>query len=86
MRKFLGNNIKYPKSAIEADITGTVYIEFIVWNDGSIRNVSVKRGIGGGCDEEAIRIVMMMPKWIPGLQRTKPVNVQMILPVTFKLN
>ena len=86
MQKFIKDNLKYPQAAREAGISGTVYIEFVVWNDGSIRKVAVKRGIGGGCEEEAMRIVKLMPKWIPGLQRTKPVNVPMVLPVKFKLN
>jgi len=86
MQKFIVDNLKYPQAAREAGISGTVYIEFVVWNDGSLKNVAVKRGIGGGCEEEAMRIVKLMPKWIPGLQRTKPVNVPMVLPVKLKLN
>ncbi|OQX72344.1 MAG: hypothetical protein B6D61_13930 [Bacteroidetes bacterium 4484_249] len=86
MQKFIIDNLEYPQAAREAGISGNVYIEFVVWKDGSIREVAVKRGIGGGCEEEAMRIVKLMPKWKPGLQRTKPVNVPMVLPVKFKLN
>lgn len=85
LQKYILDNLKYPRSAIEAGISGTVYINFIVWEDGSIRNVFVERGIGGGCDEEALRVVKNMPDWNPGMQRTKPVNVQMVLPVKFSL-
>ncbi len=86
MYKFLGANMKYPTRAREAGIEGTVHVSFVVWNDGSIRNTSILRGIGGGCDEEAIRVVNLMPKWKPGIQLTKKVNVQMSLPVKFVLN
>ncbi|MCB2221533.1 MAG: energy transducer TonB [Bacteroidetes bacterium] len=83
--KYLGESINYPQIAREAGIDGPVYIKFIVWQDGSIRNIQLERGIGGGCDEEAFRVVKAMPNWIPGKQRSKPVNVQMVLPVNFKL-
>jgi protein TonB len=83
--KYLSESIKYPQIAREAGIDGPVYISFIVWEDGSIRNIQLERGIGGGCDEEALRVVKAMPNWIPGKQRSIPVNVQMVLPVNFKL-
>jgi protein TonB len=83
--EFLYDNLKYPEIAREAKIQGPVYVSFIVWNDGSVREVSILRGIGGGCDEEALRVVEMMPRWNPGLQRTMPVNVQMAMTVKFVL-
>jgi len=86
MREFLADNLKYPQIAREAGIQGPVYIYFVVWKDGSIRNVSVKRGIGGGCDEEAVRVVKSMPVWNPGFQRNISVNVECVLPIKFKLN
>ncbi len=82
---FLGNNIKYPVMAKESGIQGKVYVTFVVEVDGSITDVRVLRGIGGGCDEEAIRVVQSMPKWTPGKQRGKPVRVQYNLPVRFTL-
>jgi protein TonB len=85
LQKYLLDNLKYPRLAVETGISGTVYMNFIVWEDGSIRDVFVQRGIGGGCDEEALRVVTNMPKWNPGKQRTKTVNVQMVLPVKFNL-
>jgi len=85
LQKYLLDNLKYPRIAIETGISGTVYMNFIVWEDGSIRKVFVQRGIGGRCDEEALRVITNMPKWNPGKQRTKPVNVQMVLPVKFNL-
>ena len=82
---YLGNNIKYPVMAKESGIQGKVYVTFVVERDGSITDVRVLRGIGGGCDEEAIRVVQSMQKWNPGKQRGKPVRVQYNLPVRFTL-
>jgi len=83
--KYLGNNIKYPVMAKESGIQGKVYVTFVVERDGSITDVRVLRGIGGGCDEEAVRVVQGMPNWTPGKQRGKPVRVQYNLPVRFTL-
>lgn len=82
---YLGTNIKYPVMAKESGIQGKVYVTFVVERDGSITDVKVLRGIGGGCDEEAIRVVGGMPRWKPGKQRGKPVRVQYNLPVRFTL-
>ena len=60
-------------------------VEFIVNEDGSIANATVKRGIGGGCDEEALRVVRAMPKWKAGKQNGKAVRVYLLLPIVFKL-
>ncbi len=86
MYKFLRDNMRYPTMAREAGIQGTVFVTFVVERDGAITNVEVIRGIGGGCDEEAIRVVRNMPKWNPGKQRNQPVRVQFNLPVRFMLN
>lgn len=85
MRKFLAMNIRYPEAAKSTNISGTVYLRFIVETDGSISNIGVDRGIGGGCEEEAIRVLKMMPGWIPGKQRGKPVRVKFSMPIEFKL-
>lgn len=82
---YLGSNIKYPPFAKETNIQGRVFINFVVEPNGSISNVKVLRGIGGGCDEEAIRVVESMPNWKPGMQRGKPVRVSYNLPVKFTL-
>jgi len=84
--KFLKENIEYPVMAIESGIQGTVYITFVVEKDGSISHVELLRGIGGGCDEEAIRVIKNMPKWNPGEQRMLPVRVQMNIPIKFNLD
>ena len=83
---FLQNNIKYPQEAIELGISGTVYVAFVVEIDGSITEVNLGRGIGGGCNEEAIRVVKSMPNWIPGKQNNIPVRVRFNLPVKFILH
>jgi protein TonB len=85
LMKYLAENIKYPPLAKESGIQGRVFINFVVEPDGTISNVKVLRGIGGGCDEEAVRVVEKMPKWKPGKQRGKNVRVSYNLPVKFTL-
>ncbi|MGC8864548.1 MAG: energy transducer TonB [Bacteroidales bacterium] len=83
--QFLRDNIKYPQIARESGIQGVVYVTFVVEPDGRVTGVRVLRGIGGGCDEEAVRVVKAMPRWIPGKQRGKPVRVQFNMPIKFTL-
>lgn len=83
--KYLAQNIKYPQLAREQNITGRVYVTFVVEKDGSVTGVRVLRDIGGGCGQEAVRVVKSMPKWTPGKQRGKNVRVQYNLPVNFSL-
>jgi protein TonB len=83
--KFLQENIKYPEEAKELGVQGKVFVTFVVEVDGSITDVRVLRGIGAQCDEEAIRVVKSMPRWIPGKQRGVPVRVQFNLPIKFTL-
>ena len=85
MYQYLGKNMKYPPIARDNNIQGRVYVSFVVEKKGNITDVRVLRGIGGGCDEEAIRVVKSMPKWSPGKQRGKPVRVRFNLPIVFKL-
>jgi periplasmic protein TonB len=85
MFSWLSSNIKYPPIARENGIEGTVYVGFVVNTDGSIVDVNVKRGIGGGCNEEAVRVVQQMPNWKPGRQQGRPVRVAFTLPIKFKL-
>lgn len=82
---YVSSNVKYPPIAKENGITGRVFIQFVIGPDGKATNVKVLRGIGGGCDEEAIRVISSMPKWKPGKQRGKNVSVSYNLPVNFKL-
>lgn len=83
--EYLQKNIVYPQMAKESNIQGTVFVTFVVEPDGNISNTRVLRGIGGGCDDEAVRVVKKMPRWAPGKQRGKPVRVQFNLPIKFVL-
>jgi protein TonB len=83
--EYLGKNIKYPSMARENGITGTVYVTFVVEGNGEISDVKKLRGIGGGCDEEAMRVVKAMPAWKAGKQNGKSVRVQYNLPIKFTL-
>jgi len=85
MTEYLYANMKYPSMARETNIQGKVYVNFIVDEDGKINNVKVIRGIGGGCDEEAVRVVKGMPTWKPGKQNGRTVPVSFNLPIQFKL-
>jgi len=84
--KFLRDNIVYPQMAKENNIQGTVYVSFVVDSKGKVTDVRLLRGIGGGCDEEAIRVVKLMPPWNPGKQNGKSVRVQFNMPIRFTLN
>lgn len=84
--RYLQENLRYPQMAREAGIQGTVFVTFVVERDGSVTDVRVLRGIGGGCDEEAVRVVQNMPRWNPGRQRGQPVRVQFNMPIRFVLN
>lgn len=84
--QYIKMNIHYPDSAAILGIEGKVYIQFVVEKDGSITNVELLRGIGGGCNEEAIRVISGMPAWIPGKQDGQPIRVSYILPVKFSLH
>ena len=83
--KYLSSNIHYPEKAKEEKIQGRVFVTFVIEKDGSVSDAKVIRGIGGGCDEEALRVVNNMPKWKPGKQKGKPVRVQYNLPIYFQL-
>lgn len=82
---YVKDNMKYPAPAKRMDIEGKVFVQFIVEKDGSITDVQAIKGIGGGCDEEAVRVVKNAPSWKPAKQRGKPVRQRMVLPITFKL-
>ena len=85
MLEYIQKNIKYPMMARESDIQGRVFVNFVVEPDGKISNVEVLRGIGGGCDEEAVRVVQSMPSWKPGKQRGSAVRCAFTVPIIFKL-
>lgn len=83
--KYLAVNIKYPASAVKAKKQGRVIVTFIVQKDGSVTHAKIAKSIDPELDAEALRVVRGMPKWIPGTQLGKPVNVKYFLPVKFSL-
>jgi len=85
LMKFISSNLKYPTIAAENGIEGRVIIRFVVGKDGSVSNIEIQRGLDSSCDKEAVRVVQMMPKWIPGKQNGRAVPVYFTLPVLFKL-
>jgi protein TonB len=85
LSKFLSKNLRYPRQATNGEIEGKVFVQFVVGKDGKVSQVTVIKGIGYGCDEEAVRVVSLMPAWTPGKQSGKPVAVRYNLPISFKL-
>ena len=85
LMKFLNENIKHPALAIDIGIQGKVQVQFIVGKDGSIEDVKIARGVDKSLDNEAIRVIKSMPKWIPGKQSGKAVRVKFYVPVNFRL-
>ncbi|MFM9948444.1 MAG: energy transducer TonB [Saprospiraceae bacterium] len=86
LMKYVAENIKYPSMARETGIEGTVVVKFVVDEVGNVSQATAVRGIGGGCDQEALRVVNTLSgKWKPGKQRGRPVKVWFTLPVKFKL-
>ena len=85
LQEFLRENIVYPKLAIDIGLSGRVIIGFVIEPDGSLSNIRVARGISPLLDDEAMRVVQMMPKWKPGKQRQKAVKVSYNIPIDFKL-
>lgn len=81
---FLSTNLRYPKAAQALGKQGTVRVKFIVRKDGSISNVNVSKSVDKYLDEEAVRVIKAMPRWKPGTQGGKPVNVIYHLPISFK--
>ncbi|WP_295798009.1 energy transducer TonB [Mucilaginibacter sp.] len=84
--QFINKNTKYPRTAYENNTSGKVIISFVVERDGSLTDVKVKRGIGDGCDEEAMRVIKLSSPWIPGTQGGKPVRVAYSVPISFGLS
>lgn len=83
--EFVGDNLNYPGRARRMNIEGRVFVEFVVEKDGSLTDIKVSKGIGAGCDEEAIRVISQAPDWNPGKQRGRAVRVRMVMPIIFKL-
>ncbi|MES2278289.1 MAG: TonB family protein [Bacteroidota bacterium] len=82
---YLGKNIRYPAVARENNVQGKVFLQFVVERDGSLTDIKVVRGIGSGCDEEAVRVIKASPKWKPGMQNGRAVRQQYTVPISFTL-
>jgi protein TonB len=85
LQRYLKNSIKYPNIAMENGIQGKVYVGFVVERNGSISNVRIARGVDASIDKEAMRVIRLMPKWIPGKQNGEPVRVSFTAPINFAL-
>lgn len=81
--KYIRKNLRYPSMAQENGVQGKVFIGFVVEKDGSISDVTILKGIGGGCDEEAMRVIKKSPKWKPGQQQNNKVRVRYTMPISF---
>lgn len=86
LNHFLLSQIVYPKEAQDNQIQGTVYVGFTINEDGSVSDVRIMRSVGAGLDEEAMRVISLMPNWIPAQNKGKPIRVDMCLPVRFIMN
>lgn len=86
MTQYLSQNIRYPEYARKNNIQGKVVVKFVIDRDGSVFMAEIIRPIGGGCDEEALRVVKAMPRWKPGLQLGKPIRVYYTMPINFRLS
>ncbi len=84
--KDISERIKYPAQARRMQVEGRVFVEFVVNKDGSLTDIRVVKGIGAGCDEQAVLVLQTAPKWKPGKQRGVPVRQRMVLPITFQLS
>jgi TonB family protein len=83
---YVAHNLRYPTTARQKGIEGRVFIQFVVDSEGNLTKIKTVKGVGAGCDEEAVRVLEGAPNWKPGKQRGRAVNVRMILPITFKID
>ena len=84
MYEFINSNVRHPREAAENGVSGLVYVRFVVEKNGKITNPKLLKGIGSGCDEEAIRVIAMMPNWKPGAHNGKVVRCYHTLPIAFQ--
>jgi protein TonB len=84
--KFIQRNLRYPPRAEEEGVSGKVFLSFVIERDGSVTDVTLLKGIGAGCDEEAMRVIKKSPKWKPGKQQNNPVRVRYTMPLSFTIN
>jgi TonB family protein len=86
LKEYIKDNISYPAQAKEEFIEGKVFVSFIILPNGNVDHVKVIKGIGGGCDEEAVRVISEMPNWSPGYKEGVAVKVEHTLPINFALH
>ncbi|GAB2946927.1 hypothetical protein GCM10027048_09920 [Hymenobacter coalescens] len=86
LMQYLNKNIQYPAEALDHHVEGKVYINFSIDPTGHVRDVRVAKGIGAGCNEEAVRVISQMPRWQPGLHNGQAVGVSYTIPVAFTIN
>lgn len=86
LSKFIAHNIRYPKDALQQGIEGRILCSFIVGKDGSISNIEVVNGLNSDLDDEAIRVLGLMPKWMPGVNNGENINVKCLLPIDFTID
>lgn len=84
--KYLSKEIKYPTQARKMGVEGKVFVEFVINTDGELTDIKIIKGIGAGCDQEALRVIQSCPAWVPGKQRGVPVNVKKVIPINFQLH
>lgn len=85
-RKYIGERVEYPALAVEKDIEGTLIVTFVIEKDGTVTDIKIEKGLGYGLDEEVIRVMKKMPKWIPAKLNGKNVRYKTRMPVVFKLS
>ena len=85
LMKYIADHLKYPTIAQENGVEGRVICQFVVSSDGRVRDAKVVKTLDPYCDKEAIRVIMSMPKWIPGKQNGKAVSVKYTVPIVFRL-
>ena len=83
--KYVATNLRYPAQARRMGIAGKVFVQFVVEKDGRLTDVQILKGIGAGCDEDALRVIKKSKAWKPGRQRGRPVKVRIIIPINFRL-
>ena len=86
MRKHIMDHMEYPEAAKNAKIEGTTFTSFVVNTDGTMSDIQIVKGLSPECDKEAVRVIQLMPKWIPGKQDGKNVSVRFVLPIKFALS
>ncbi|RYF16451.1 MAG: energy transducer TonB [Oxalobacteraceae bacterium] len=83
---YINQHKQYPPEAVQAGITGNVFVSFVVSKTGDVTNVHALTSLGHGCDEEAVQVVREMPRWIPGKRNDAYVNVKYNIPVSFGMD